>query len=271
MSIVALNCGSFFRQNCRARRLTASAHLGRARVEQIGTPSAVLRVGADTRAIDAADIDAVIDALLGEIERHVGERKIAGFVHRVVHGGEEFTRPTRIDAARLAELDSLSALAPLHNPPAIAAIRSACKMFADVPHYAVFDTSFHATLPPHAKEYALPKSVRERYGIRRFGFHGISHEHVMQRTAARLQRLPRDLRIVSCHLGNGASVTAIEHGKSVQTSMGMTPLEGTRSWGRRAGDLDPGVLLELMRDYGPRRARATADTRVRARRYGWHE
>ena len=114
-----------------------------------------------------------------------------------------------------------------------------------MPHVAVFDTAFHATLPAHAREYALPTDLSERFGIRRYGFHGISHAHVVQVVATHLQVAAEKLRIVSCHLGNGASVTAIEHGRSVDTSMGMTPLEGL-VMGTRAGDLDPGIVLELV-------------------------
>jgi acetate kinase len=162
-----------------------------------------------------------------------------------VHGGDRFVQPTRIDDAVLAELEQLSHLAPLHNPPALAAIRRAREVYPQTPHIAVFDTAFHATLSPPAREYALPRDVSRRFGIRRYGFHGISHAHVMNAVAAELKVPAEKLRIVSCHLGNGASVTAIEHGRSVDTSMGMTPLEGL-VMGTRAGDLDPGILLDLI-------------------------
>lgn len=247
MSIVALNCGS---SSVKTAVLdgTPLRRIWDARVEQIATASATLRVGGETRPIDAPSIDAAVDTLLAELRRQIDAQDVVGVLHRVVHGGEQFTSLTPIDAAALAALDALSSLAPLHNPPALVAIRSAREVFTDVPHYAAFDTAFHAALPPYAKEYALSKSVREEFGIRRFGFHGISHEHVMRRVAAHLRRAASELRIVSCHLGNGASIAAIEHGRSVDTSMGMTPLEGL-VMGTRAGDLDPGVLLELMRDY----------------------
>lgn len=146
----------------------------------------------------------------------------------------------------LNEIEQLNALAPLHNPPAIAAIRQALAVLPDIPHVAVFDTAFHATLPDHAREYALPADVRRRFGIRRFGFHGINHSHVASSVASFLGVELQALRIISCHLGNGASVTAIEAGRSVETSMGMTPLEGL-VMGTRAGDIDPGVLLQLQR------------------------
>jgi acetate kinase len=147
-----------------------------------------------------------------------------------------------------ARIAQLSALAPLHNPPALAALELARQRLS-VPHLAVFDTSFHSTLPPRAREYALPRELAGKHGVRRFGFHGINHEHVMHAVARFLGRAPQDLRIVSCHLGNGASVTAIEYGRSVETSMGMTPLEGL-VMGTRAGDVDPGVLLHLLRSPG---------------------
>jgi acetate kinase len=163
--------------------------------------------------------------------------------HRVVHGGEQFHTATLLDDAVLNEIDRLSVLAPLHNPPAVAAIRQARESLPDVPHVALFDTAFHATLPEHAREYALANDVRQRLGIRRFGFHGINHAHVASSVASYLKG---DARIICCHLGNGASITAIEGGRSVDTSMGMTPLEGL-VMGTRAGDVDPGVLLQLFR------------------------
>jgi len=247
MFILALNCGS--------SSIKAAAFEGAplervidARVEQIGTAAATLRVDGDVSSIAAPTIDAAVGTLLTVLSHRLGERAVAAVVHRVVHGGERFTRPTRIDDEMLEALEALAALAPLHNPPAITAIRAARREFGAVAHFAIFDTSFHATLPPAAKEYALAPAVRAKYGILRFGFHGISHEHVMQRVAAELRVAPRDLRIISCHLGNGASVAAIDSGRSVETSMGMTPLEGL-VMGTRAGDLDPGILLELMRDH----------------------
>jgi acetate kinase len=163
-----------------------------------------------------------------------------------VHGGERFLHATRIDDGVLGEIEQLSHLAPLHNPPALAAVRQARAAYPQAPQVAVFDTAFHSTLPAHARDYALPRTLRERFGIRRYGFHGISHAHVMHAVATQLNLPLQKLRIVSCHLGNGASVAAIEHGRSVDTSMGMTPLEGL-VMGTRAGDLDPGIVLQLVR------------------------
>src|SRR5690606_41337269 len=146
----------------------------------------------------------------------------------------------------LTELDALSQLAPLHNLSALETVRVAMKVLPELPHIGVFDTAFHATLPTRAREYALPEELRRKHGIRRFGFHGTSHAHVADAVARHLKTTPQHLRVVSCHLGTGASVTAIEYGRSVETSMGMTPLEGL-IMGTRGGDLDPGILLELMR------------------------
>jgi acetate kinase len=189
-----------------------------------------------------------IDAVLAELRNRWTELgRIDAVVHRVVHGGERFTAPTLIDTGMLAQLGELERLAPLHNPPAIQAIRGARELFANIPQVAVFDTAFHATLPPRAREYALPEDVRASFGIRRYGFHGISHGGVAARVAEHLGKSPQELRVISCHLGSGASITAIEYGRSVETSMGMTPLEGL-IMGTRAGDLDPGILLALERE-----------------------
>jgi len=200
---------------------------------------------------NVADVAAAIDGVLADL-RAQGPRlgELDAVVHRVVHGGDRFVDPVIIDAAVLADLTGLEKLAPLHVPPAIRAIRGALETFAAVPHVAVFDTAFHATLSPAAREYPLPAHVRVEFGIRRYGFHGISHGSVGPRVAAFLKRDVRALRIVSCHLGSGASVTAIEGGRSVDTSMGMTPLEGL-VMGTRAGDLDPGAVLELAKRMSP--------------------
>ncbi|HKQ14394.1 MAG TPA: acetate/propionate family kinase [Steroidobacteraceae bacterium] len=230
MLIFALNCGSSSLKSA-VIDTERRRHVVDVRVQQLDTATLSATVG---RVLQQ----------LRERSRHHGPP--GAIVHRVVHGGERFVQPTKIDDGVLAELDELSHLAPLHNPPALAAIRRAREVYPQTAHVAVFDTAFHATLPPRAREYALPEDLRRRFGIRRYGFHGISHAHVMHAVAAELKAPAEKLRIVSCHLGNGASVTAIEHGRSVDTSMGMTPLEGL-VMGTRAGDLDPGILLELVR------------------------
>jgi acetate kinase len=171
---------------------------------------------------------------------------LSGVAHRVVHGGERFAEPTRIDAEVEAAIASLCPLAPLHNPANLAGIRAARELLPGLEHVAVFDTAFHQTMPRRARAYALPRELVERHGIRRYGFHGPSHAHVAARAAEHLGEDLRDLRLITCHLGNGCSVCAVEYGRSVETSMGMTPLEGL-AMGTRCGDLDPGVILHLLR------------------------
>lgn len=249
MHILAINCGSssiksaLIDSDARSRRRSV-------RVEGIGSESCTLFVDGKARPLSSAtDLAAAIDALLMEWRNHDDFSSIDALVHRVVHGGERFARPVQIDTDVLRQLDAIAELAPLHNPPALSAVRVAQAMYPGLPHIAVFDTAFHSTLPRRAREYALPADVRAAFGIRRFGFHGLSHSHVMHRVAHALKRPAQDLRIVSCHLGSGASVAAIEYGRSVETSMGMTPLEGL-VMGTRAGDLDPGVLLRLLHTGG---------------------
>lgn len=166
--------------------------------------------------------------------------------HRVVQGGQEFLRPTLIDDEVAARILELAALAPLHNPGHYAAIAAARAAFPEVPHVAVFDTAFHQSMPAAAASYAIDRELVERYGIRRYGFHGISHQVVSRRAAECLGRPLGELRQIVLHLGNGASACAIDGGRSVDTSMGLTPLEGL-VMGTRSGDIDPGVVLHLLR------------------------
>jgi len=169
--------------------------------------------------------------------------------HRVVHGGDRFAEPTRIDDEVLATIESLSSLAPLHNPANAAGIRAARRQLPELLHVAVFDTAFHATLPRRARHYALPHKLAEAHGVRRYGFHGTSHAFVADRAAEHLREPLDRLRVITCHLGNGASATAVEYGRSVETSMGMTPVEGL-VMGTRAGDVDAGALIHLARAEG---------------------
>ncbi|TXK19673.1 acetate/propionate family kinase [Homoserinibacter sp. GY 40078] len=170
--------------------------------------------------------------------------------HRVVHGGTRFVQSTVIDDDVEREIGALADLAPLHNPPALAGIRAARAALPDLPHVAVFDTAFHATISPAARDYAIDAEVAARTRIRRFGFHGTSHRYV-SRTAAELLGRAGDpeLKLVVLHLGNGASATAVQGGRSVDTSMGMTPLEGL-VMGTRSGDIDPAIPLYLAREHG---------------------
>lgn len=168
--------------------------------------------------------------------------------HRVAHGGEKFRDACAIDAGVIAAIETCVPLAPMHNPAALAGIRAAAEAWPGVPQVAVFDTAFHRTIPERASTYAVPRAWRDA-GVRRYGFHGTSHKYVMLRVAEELKTRPEELRIVSCHLGNGASVCAIERGASVDTSMGMTALEGL-VMGTRPGDVDPGLFAHLERTLG---------------------
>ena len=167
--------------------------------------------------------------------------------HRVVHGGTELTGPTLVDDEVIARIDALTSLAPLHQPRALAGIRAAREELPHVPAVACFDTAFHATLPEVATTYALPRSWRERWGLRRFGFHGLSHEYASLRACDLLEA--DDLRIVSCHLGAGASLCASRGGRSVDTTMGFTPVEGL-VMATRSGSVDPGLLVWLLTEAG---------------------
>jgi acetate kinase len=166
--------------------------------------------------------------------------------HRVVHGGQDFYRPTLLDDDRITDLEKLSELAPLHNPPAVQGIKVARKLLPDVAHIAVFDTAFFHHLPAAAATYAMNRDLAERYQIRRYGFHGTSHRYVSERAAAFLDRPLESVNQIVLHLGNGASAAAIAGGRPLDTSMGLTPLEGL-VMGTRSGDIDPGVISYLWR------------------------
>jgi acetate kinase len=176
-----------------------------------------------------------------------GAGEVSVVAHRMVHGGEKFTEGTLITDEILSEMEALNPLAPLHNPVMLAGIREMRRLYPAVPHVAVFDTAFHSTLPAHAFLYGLPYELYEKKAVRRYGFHGSSHSYIALRAAQFLKRRPNALRLVSCHLGNGSSLCATDHGRSIDTSMGFTPLEGL-IMGTRSGDLDPGVIGFLERD-----------------------
>ncbi|MET3175669.1 UNVERIFIED_ORG: acetate kinase [Arthrobacter sp. UYCu721] len=185
-------------------------------------------------------VDAAIHAELGDPE-------LAAVGHRVVHGGERFAEPVLIDNEITRAIERLNPLAPLHNPANVLGIRAISKKWPDLPQVAVFDTAFHRTLPEHAWRYAVPDELYTNHGIRRYGFHGTSHEYVTHGAAALLDLPVDEFDGVIAHLGNGASVTAIRGGHSVDTSMGFTPLEGL-VMGTRSGDLDPSILVFLGRN-----------------------
>ncbi|MGC8925610.1 MAG: acetate kinase [Calditerrivibrio sp.] len=171
--------------------------------------------------------------------------EISAVGHRVVHGGEKFKRSVLITEEVVKAIEEVQHLAPLHNPPNLAGIRGAQKVLPDVPHVAIFDTAFHQTMPEYAYLYAVPYEWYEKYGVRRYGFHGTSHLYVSKRAAALLGKPAKECNIITMHIGNGVSHTAIKNGVSVDTSMGLTPLEGA-VMGTRCGDLDPAVPLFMQ-------------------------
>jgi acetate kinase len=197
-----------------------------------------------------ADADAAVGTIVSALtdpQKGVlaAVQEISAVGHRVVHGGEALTQPVVITAAVKAVIAECARIAPLHNPPNLAGIEACEHRIPHARQVAVFDTAFHATLPPHAFLYGLPHRLYREERIRRYGFHGISHKFVAEEAARFLGRPLADLRIITCHLGNGCSMTAVQAGKSIDTSMGFTPLEGL-IMGTRCGDLDPAVVLHLM-------------------------
>lgn len=231
-------------------------------VEGIGGAQADLHFAAEgrepvRRAVAAADHAAAADALLGQLAAMPAGGGIHAVGHRVVHGGAEFSAPLPIDARAIVRIEAAGALAPLHNAAGLACIRLIRTRFPDLPQVAVFDTAFHHDLPDCARLYALPLALQREQGIRRFGFHGLSHRSVARAAAAWLRRPLEELRLITLHLGNGASACAIRGGRSVDTSMGFTPLEGL-VMGSRCGDLDPALPGHLAGTLGWDAARIDA-------------
>nr|WP_326127080.1 acetate kinase [uncultured Oscillibacter sp.] len=195
-------------------------------------------------------IQAVLDALVDGKNGVIGSMKeIDAVGHRVVHGGEKFAKSVLITDEVMAAIEECNPLAPLHNPANIIGIKACQALMPGTPMVAVFDTAFHQTMPPQAYMYALPYEYYAQDKVRRYGFHGTSHKYVASRAAAMLGRPIEELKLISCHLGNGSSVTAVDGGRSVDTSMGFTPLAGV-PMGTRSGDLDAGILQYLMNKHG---------------------
>lgn len=225
-------------------------------VERIGSAGGRLRHTRDgestTRDVDAGDHGAAFAAMTEAFAALGPDLDDVGLVavgHRVVQGGARFGRPVEIDDDVEHVIDELADLAPLHNPANLQGIRAARRRFPDLPHVAVFDTAFHLTIPPHAHTYAIDAEVARTHRIRRYGFHGTSHAYVSREAARVLGRDPADVNVIVLHLGNGASAAAVRGGVSVDTSMGLTPLEGL-VMGTRSGDIDPAVVVHLVRHAG---------------------
>lgn len=255
MKVFVLNCGSSSVKYKLFDMAPGGSHavLASGRVERVGTDAAIIthRQGPDTWQATRPvfhhheAIQLCMGMLAGERGDAVDPSEVDAVGHRVVHGGELFREAVVVTPEIKEALRELSDLAPLHNPHNLAGIEAAETLLPHAPQVAVFDTALHARMPPHAYLYGIPYELYERYKIRRYGFHGISHQYVARRVAHRMGRPLEELRIISCHLGNGASVAAIKAGVSIDTSMGFTPLEGLMM-GTRSGDVDPGALLFLM-------------------------
>ena len=242
MLVLVINSGSSSLKY-QVRDVAAGSILTEGLIERIGMSNGGQGDGEVVGPADHAEALEQVDAAIHEV---LGERELDAVGHRVVHGGERFGEPVLIDNEITRAIERLNPLAPLHNPANVLGIRAIAKKWPDMPQVAVFDTAFHRTLPEHAWRYAVPDELYTNHGIRRYGFHGTSHEYVTHRAAALLDLPADEFDGVIAHLGNGASVTAIRGGKSVDTSMGFTPLEGL-VMGTRSGDLDPSILVFLAR------------------------
>lgn len=254
MKILVLNCGSSSVKYQMIDMKTESA-LAIGKVERIGMAGSVLTHKPHDRpqTVISGDIldhiqaiDFIISMLLSPNHGVIKDKsEITAVGHRVVHGGEQFTGSVLVTPDLMVEIKSLITLAPLHNPHNIRGITAAKQTLSGVPQVAVFDTAFHHRMPPHAFIYGIPYLLYKKYSIRRYGFHGPSHFYVSQRAAEALGRPIEELKMITCHLGNGASMAAIDGGVSIDTSMGFTPLEGLLM-GTRAGDCDPAIILHIM-------------------------
>ncbi|MFF7727386.1 acetate kinase [Streptomyces sp. NPDC008001] len=239
--------------------MAGGARLAAGLVERIGEETSrlvhsPLAAGGGKREKEApiADHEAALQAVAAELAADglgLDSPELAAIGHRVVHGGQKFTAPTVITDEVLAEIERLVPVAPLHNPANITGIRTAQALRPDLPQVAVFDTAFHTTMPEAAARYAIDTATADAHMVRRYGFHGTSHAYVARETAKLLGKDPSEVNVIVLHLGNGASASAVERGRCVDTSMGLTPLEGL-VMGTRSGDLDPAVIFHLSRNAG---------------------
>ncbi len=253
MKVLVINCGSSSIKY-QLYEMPEGVVLARGLLERIGEEQSRLvhHRGADRfeRPVSAPDHESgmrIVFQALSEGETAVIQsvEEIQACGHRVVHGGEEFTGSVLIDERVLASIEKFADLAPLHNPPNLTGIRAAMELVPGACQVACFDTAFHATIPQVAYVYALPWDLYEKYRIRRYGFHGTSHRYVARRAAQILGKGKYEVNVITCHLGNGCSMTAVREGRSADTSMGLTPLEGL-VMGTRSGDFDPAILFYLL-------------------------
>ena len=247
MLVLVLNSGSSSLKY-QVRDVEAGSVLAEGLIERIGVGNGGGGDGETIGPRDHAEALELVDAALHEV---LGERTVDAVGHRVVHGGERFAEPVLVTNEIIRAIERLNPLAPLHNPANVLGLRAIAQKWPDMPQVAVFDTAFHRSIPEHAWRYAVPDWFYTHHGIRRYGFHGTSHEYVSRRAARLLGIEPEAFDGVVLHLGNGASATAVAGGKSVDTSMGFTPLEGL-VMGTRSGDIDPSILVFLARQgHGP--------------------
>jgi len=249
MNILVLNAGSSSLKFklFDARSATEMNVLANGAVDRIGTPQLSVRTSpGQSGAVEVSAVHSMRDAAELVFQRLVPP-PVGAIGYRVVHGGDRFEEPARITSEVVDDIVALSELAPLHNAAALDCIRAGQRLMPQTTAVAVFDTSFHRTLPEVARRYAIPRALADQHHLHRFGFHGISHRYVSKQLLKCIGRSsPAGSRLITCHLGNGASLCAIRDGKSIDTSMGLTPLEGL-IMGTRSGDVDPGLVLHLMR------------------------
>ena len=258
MKVLVINCGSSSLKY-QVFDMSDESVLCKGLVEKIGIPGSFLkhRRGEEANVVIEAEISnhevaigMVTEALTSPVHGVVSSMdEIQAVGHRVVHAGEKYAGSVLITEDVMNALKECIELAPLHNPPNIMGVEVCAKLMPNVKHVGVFDTAFHQTMPRHAYLYALPLSFYKKYGLRRYGFHGTSHRYVTERAAAMLNKPVDGVNLITCHLGNGASIAAIKNGKSVDTSMGFTPLEGL-IMGTRSGDIDPAIVPFLMEKEG---------------------
>ncbi|WP_026593673.1 acetate kinase [Bacillus sp. UNC437CL72CviS29] len=253
--IIAINAGSSSLK-FQLFEMPSETVLTKGLVERIGLEDSIFTITVNgekqTEVTNIPDHGVAVNMLLNKLTENGIVKsldEISGIGHRVVHGGEKFDDSALITDEVLAEIENLSELAPLHNPAHVVGIKAFQAVLPNVPAVAVFDTAFHQTMPEESFLYSLPYEYYEKYGVRKYGFHGTSHKYVTQRAAELLGRPLESLRLLSCHLGNGASIAAVEGGKSIDTSMGFTPLAGV-TMGTRSGNLDPALIPYLMEKTG---------------------
>ncbi|CAI8953125.1 MULTISPECIES: acetate kinase [Bacillus] len=253
--IIAINAGSSSLK-FQLFEMPSEKVLTKGLVERIGLEDSIFTITVNgekqTEVTNIPDHGVAVNMLLNKLTENgilKSLDEISGIGHRVVHGGEKFDDSAVITDEVLAEIENLSELAPLHNPAHVVGIKAFQAVLPNVPAVAVFDTAFHQTMPEESFLYSLPYEYYEKYGVRKYGFHGTSHKYVTQRAAELLGRPLESLRLLSCHLGNGASIAAVEGGKSIDTSMGFTPLAGV-TMGTRSGNIDPALIPYIMEKTG---------------------